>query len=165
MVKSKSLSLPMPRTVSPVSSSITSPSDPGSRKTSPDRGQKIYATEDGSERHAHGIGADSAVVDEDPELGAPPLTSLPSIPPEPKHGPRHGRDHSRSLFANLRAAKSSNKLDNLEPTIRQVPDDISHGTDSGETALYSLHRSPGSTPDLSLSASNSTSLGIPECQS
>ncbi|KAL8895160.1 MAG: hypothetical protein Q9192_003803 [Flavoplaca navasiana] len=154
----------MPRTVSPVSSSITSPSDPGSRKTSPDRGQKICATEDGSERHAHGIGADSAVVDEDPELGAPPLTSLPSIPPEPKHGPRHGRDHSRSLFANLRAAKSSNKLDNLEPTIRQVPDDISHGTNSGETTLYSLHRSPGSTPDLSLSTSNSTSLGLPDGQ-
>ncbi|KAI4262385.1 MAG: hypothetical protein L6R42_002438 [Xanthoria sp. 1 TBL-2021] len=162
MAKSKSLSLPIPQTASPISSAITSPSDSGSRKASPSRGQQANATEDGPQRQASGTSDDSKEFDGYSESGAHDLTSLPPIPSAPKNGPRHGRDHSRSLFANLRAAKSSSKLDNLESTIRQVSEDIPrHDTDSGETTLYSLHKSPGSTPDLSLSTLNSSSLDIP----
>ncbi|KAL8855870.1 MAG: hypothetical protein Q9178_007490 [Gyalolechia marmorata] len=162
MAKSKSLSLTMPRPASPVSSAITSPSDSGSRKASPSRDQKVNTTEDRPQRQASGNSEDSLSFEDALELEPSALTSLPSIPSSPKNGPRHGRDHSRSLFANLRAAKSSNKVNNLEPTIRQVSEDIPRDdTQSGETPLYTLRRSPGSTPDLTLSALSSSSLDVP----
>ncbi|KAL8667971.1 MAG: hypothetical protein Q9168_007160 [Polycauliona sp. 1 TL-2023] len=157
MAKSKSMSLAMPRTASPISSAITSSSDSGSRKASPVRSQSTNPNDQRPQRQASGTSEDSAAFG---GSEGPSLTSLPSVPSRPKNGIGHGRDHSRSIFANLRAAKSSNKLDNLEPTIRQVPEDARHDTDSGETTLYSLHKSSGSTPDLSLSTLNSSSLDI-----
>ncbi|KAL8731513.1 MAG: hypothetical protein Q9166_003359 [cf. Caloplaca sp. 2 TL-2023] len=152
----------MPQTASPVSSVITSPSDSGSRKLSPSRDQKANTHEDEPQRQSSGTSANSATLDEGQDPEAPALTSLPSIPSSPKNGPKHGRDHSRSLFANLKAAKSSNKVNKLEPTIRQVSEDIPrNNTDPGEATLYSLHKSPGSTPDLSLSTLNTISLDVP----
>ncbi|KAL8780933.1 MAG: hypothetical protein Q9213_006244 [Squamulea squamosa] len=166
MPKSKSLSLTLPRNASPVSSGITSPSHSESRKASPSRGQKFDTTGDEPQRQVSGTSQESTAFGEVPDSEAHALTSLPSIPSSPKNGPRHGRDHSRSLFANLRAAKSSNKVNNLEPTIRQVSEDVPrNNTESSETTLYSLHHSPGSTPDLSLSTLGSSSLDVSDGES
>ncbi|KAL8800570.1 MAG: hypothetical protein Q9182_005081 [Xanthomendoza sp. 2 TL-2023] len=162
MAKSKSLSLTLPQNASPVSSAITSPSDPGSRKASPSQGQKTYA-QDGPQRQVSGTSNNSTLLEETQEPEETNLTSLPSMPSSPKTGPKHGRDHSRSIFANLKASKSSNKVHKLEPTIRQVSEDTPRNhPNGGEASPYSLHKSPGSTPDLSLSTLTTSSLDVPD---
>lgn len=156
--KTKSLSLTMPQAASPVGSAIASPSDSGSRTASSSRTQEVDEQykwrKEPNDIHDISTSPEEA---EDPNV--PAFTSLPSIPSSPKNGSKHGRDHSRSLFANLKAAKSSNKIHKLEATIRQVSEDIPRdNTKSGGPALYSLQKSPGSTPDLSLSTLNTSSL-------
>ncbi|KAL8805717.1 MAG: hypothetical protein Q9200_005308 [Gallowayella weberi] len=162
MAKSKSLSLTLPQNASPVSSAITSPSDPGSHKASPNQGQKAHA-QDGPQRQVSGTSNNSTLLEETQEPEETNLTSLPSMPSSPNTGPKHGRDHSRSIFANLKAAKSSNKVNRLEPTIRQVSEDTPRNNpNGGEATLYSLQKSPGSTPDLSLSTLTTNSLDVPD---
>ena len=52
---------------------------------------------------------------------SPTFTSLPPYPTSPQHTPKHARDPSRSFFANLKASKSSVKIQSPESTIRKVP--------------------------------------------
>ncbi|MCJ1389714.1 hypothetical protein MMC18_002571 [Xylographa bjoerkii] len=51
---------------------------------------------------------------------SPTFTSLPPYPTSPQHTPKHARDPSRSFFANLKASKSSIKIQSPESTIRKV---------------------------------------------
>ncbi|KAI4210991.1 MAG: hypothetical protein LQ351_006218 [Letrouitia transgressa] len=104
-------------------------------------------------RHERNLGPDVP--------SSPVITSLPPIPSSPRHIARHGREQSRSFFANLKAAKSSNKVHRLESTIRKVPDDYSDEQPVGEEkTLYSLQKASGSSPDLTLSTLNTKSLGV-----
>ncbi|KAL8719726.1 MAG: hypothetical protein Q9225_003296 [Loekoesia sp. 1 TL-2023] len=152
----------MPQASSPISSVITSPSDPGSRTASPRLNQDIDPLQHKWQSESTGTSETSPSLEEVRGADAPALTSLPPIPSSPQNAPNHGQQHSRSLFGNLKAAKSSNKVHKLEPTIRQVSEDIPRDNAKGGGAtLYSLEKSPGSTPDLSLSTLNTSSLDIP----
>ena len=51
---------------------------------------------------------------------SPTFTSLPQFPTSPGATPKHARDPSKSFFANLKASKSSIKIQNPESTIRKV---------------------------------------------
>lgn len=64
---------------------------------------------------------------------SPTLTSLPPFPSSPQHSPRHARDPSRSFFANLKASKSSARIQQPETTIRKV---------SPQTSDDNMHFSP-----------------------
>lgn len=165
--KTKSLSLTMPHTASPIGSTITSPNDFSSGTASPSRTAASVRTQEVNEQlqwptESNGLHVTSASPEavQDEETAA--LTSLPSMPASLNASSKHGRDHSRSLFANLKASKSSNKVHKLEATIRQVPEDTSQdSTKIDGPTLYSLQKGPGSTPDLSLSTLNTSSLDVP----
>ena len=160
MSKRVSLSLVMPSNKSPISSTITSPSDPGSRSPSPDsqgRAQPQSETRLRRDESANG-GADcnSQKSRQKPTPASytgprsPTLTSLPQIPSSPKNGSKHMREQSKSFFANLKASKSSNRVHQVDPTIRQVSEDTSRSKATAkENTVYSVRKSPGSTPDLS----------------
>lgn len=166
MPRHKSLSLALPQGPSPIGSAITTPTDMGSPlelprtplevdnrldKSVDDR--KGFAEEMKDTRHERSSGPDVP--------RSPILTSLPPIPSSPKRTARHGREQSKSFFANLKAAKSSNKVHRLEPTIRKVPDDYSDEQPvAEERTLYSLQKASGSSPDLTLSTLNPKSLGV-----
>lgn len=158
-VKPKSLSLAMSQPASPISSAVTSPSEPDSRTASPGLPQDGIVQSDEMQDPTDGARETSPTLEEtqDPEASA--LTSLPSVPSSPKNVPKHGQ--SRSLFGNLKAARSSNKVNKLETTIRQVSEDLPRkNINGGGAGLYSLGKSHGSTPDLSLSTLNTSSLDI-----
>lgn len=84
---------------------------------------------------------------------SPDLTSLPHFPLSPKVTLKHIRDPSKSFFANLKASKSSNRVNQMEPTIRHIPEEVSvdDSQPNGRTAIYSIRKGTGSTPDLSKS--------------
>lgn len=158
-VKSQTLSLAMPQPASPISSTVTSPSDPDSRAASPNHIQETGTLQHRAGNESTGIRDDSPNTYDTRNLQGSTLTSLPSVPQSPKNVPRHGQ--SRSLFGNLKAAKSSNKVNKLETTIRQVSADQPRDHTNGEVAgIYSLGKGPGSTPDLSLSTLTTSSLDI-----
>ncbi|KAL8626221.1 hypothetical protein Q9189_008094 [Teloschistes chrysophthalmus] len=136
--KTKSLSLTMPHTASPIGSTITSPNDFSSGTASPSRTAASVRTQEVNEQlqwptESNGLHVTSASPEavQDEETAA--LTSLPSMPASLNASSKHGRDHSRSLFANLKASKSSNKVHKLEATIRQVPEDTSQDSDQDYT--------------------------------
>ena len=58
---------------------------------------------------------------------SPSFTSLPPFPTSPEATPKHVRDPSKSFFSNLKASKSSSKIQQVEPTIRAVRQDSSEG--------------------------------------
>lgn len=160
-VKAKTLSLTMPRTASPISSAISSPSDPGSRTASPKLEQNPGVSQGAWEFASNGTGEILQGQKESQAPEASTLTSLPLVPSSPSHAAKNEQQHSRSLFANLKAAKSSNKVNKLETTIRQVSEDLPRdNAKSGGATLYSLEKSPGSTPDLSLSTLNASSVNM-----
>ncbi|KAL9022543.1 MAG: hypothetical protein Q9185_000253 [Variospora sp. 1 TL-2023] len=149
----------MPQPASPISSTVTSPSDPDSRAASPHHIQETGTLQHRAGNESTGIRDDSPITYDTRNLQGSTLTSLPSVPQSPKNVPRHGQ--SRSLFGNLKAAKSSNKVNKLETTIRQVSADQPRDHTNGEVAgIYSLGKGPGSTPDLSLSTLTTSSLDI-----
>ena len=148
---------------SPISSAITSPSEPRSRSPSPgspalqEASERLHCaqTQNGTQLNAQ----HQSIVGS----ASPKLTSLPPFPTSPKTAPKHIRDQSRSFFANLKASKSSNKIHAPEPTIRQVSEDSSRGhKELRENSLYSLRKSPGSTPDLSKSTFDNNSTDAAE---
>ena len=165
--KTKSLSLAMPQAASPVSSAVTSPSDTESRTASPSRTASTSRTQEVNEQYKGQPESNRDPVtaiyrQETYNEDDPALTSLPAIPSPPNGANKHGRDQSRSIFANLKAAKSSNKVHKLEATIRQVPEDtMENNAKSAAPTLYSLQKGSGSTPDLSLSTLNTSSSDIP----
>ncbi|MCJ1350685.1 MAG: hypothetical protein MMC33_000666 [Icmadophila ericetorum] len=57
---------------------------------------------------------------------SPSFTSLPPFPTSPGATPKHARDPSKFFFSNLKASKSSTKIQ--PPTIRQVPSDTRENT-------------------------------------
>ncbi|KAL9005980.1 MAG: hypothetical protein Q9188_001270 [Gyalolechia gomerana] len=150
----------MPQPASSISSAVSSPSEPRSRSTSPKLEQDVSLSRDKWQFATNGI-SETSRGPEESRVEVSALTSLPSLPSSPNYAAKHGQQHSRSLFGNLKAAKSSNKVDKLETTIRQVSEDLPRdNAKSGGAALYSLEKGPGSTPDLSLSTLNTSSLDI-----
>lgn len=157
-----SLSLAMPKQISPVSSTITSPID-GERSLSSPRHLHTSNAENPQPLEPHSV---------EDQSNSPNLTSLPPFPSSPKDIPRHSREPSRGFFANMKASKSSNKIFNMEPTIRHVSEDTARSNvDSTERSLYSLRKTTGSTPDLSLLTLQSSTtddregrLSIPDLQ-
>lgn len=53
---------------------------------------------------------------------SPTFTSLPPYPTSPEHTPKHAHNPSKSFFTNLKASKSSAKIQSPESTIRKVSD-------------------------------------------
>ncbi|KAL9076817.1 MAG: hypothetical protein Q9161_000802 [Pseudevernia consocians] len=156
MTRPASLSLPLPRSASPVSSTFTSPTNGGGSSPSP--------------RHLHTSNAENPQPlephsAEDPSK-SPDLTSLPPFPYSPMDKPNHAREPSKGFFSNMKASKSSNKVYHMEPTIRHVSEDTARSNvDSTEKSLYSLRKTTGSTPDLSLlTLQNSSTDGREGCQ-
>ncbi|KAL8828799.1 MAG: hypothetical protein Q9191_002386 [Dirinaria sp. TL-2023a] len=146
---------------SPVSSAITSPSEPRTRSPSP----SSQTSQQVSGRPYRAISRKDTQQSTHPQSAADPtsptLTSLPPFPSSPKSAPKHIRDQSKSFFANLKASKSSNKIQNFEPTIRQVSEDTTRGhKELRENSFYSLRKSPGSTPDLSKSTFDNSSADV-----
>ncbi|KAI4115916.1 MAG: hypothetical protein LQ345_003573 [Seirophora villosa] len=159
-VKSKTLSLAMPQPASPISSTVTSPSETDSRTASPSRMREAEMYQYRAGNGEFGTRGASPSLEEAKTRKGSAFTSLPSVPHSPQNVPRHGQ--SRSLFGNLKAAKSSNKVDKLETTIRQVSEDQPRdNVSSGVAGIYSLGKGPGSTPDLSLSTLNTSNMDIP----
>ncbi len=143
MARPTSLSLTVPKRVSAISSDITSPTDAGSGSPPP--------------REANLVSTRSPVFDAtqspsaEDQTNSLEFTSLPPFPSSPKQKPKHAREPSKGFFSNLKASKSSQKVFQVEPTIRQVSEEIPRSNlDFAENSIYSMRKSPGSTPDLSL---------------
>lgn len=156
MARTMPLSLGIPKSSSPISSTITSPTDPGSNPSSPsgfsssNTGDLLSEARPASkERHPS-----SSLREQIPS--SPEITSLPPFPSSPKAKPRQIQESSKRFFSNLKSSKSSHKIHaSTEPTIRQVSEELSRGKiDLTEGSVYS-RPSPGSTPDLSLSTFDS----------
>ena len=155
MTRPALLSLTVPKRASAISSDITSPTEAGSNSPSPREAISVNA------RNFDPDTPQSPSAEGQPN--SPDFTSLPPFPSSPKDGPRHAREPSKGFFSNLKASKSSNKVHQVEPskvqpTIRQVSEDIPRRKhDMNENSIYSLRKSPGSTPDLSLSTTDGSS--------
>ncbi|KAL9597405.1 MAG: hypothetical protein Q9219_005158 [cf. Caloplaca sp. 3 TL-2023] len=148
----------MPQAASPASSAITSPSESASPKLEHD----VNPSQDNWQSTSNGTSESPQNHAEAPSPAEHAVSSNPTIPSSPQRVIKHGQQHSRSLFGNIKAAKSSNKVNKLEPTIRQVSEDIPRDyARGGEATLYSLDKGSGSTPDLSLSTLNTSTLDIP----
>ena len=153
MVRSTSLSLGIPANPSPISSNVTSPTDPGSHPSTPgstagSRTQELSLPQ--SRLNHTELQFSSSHATEEPPL-SPEFTSLPPFPESPGETPRGGQESSKGFFANLKASKSSNKVNSVsEPTIRQVSDNAARrDVDVLEDSDFS-RKNQGSTPDLSL---------------
>ena len=85
---------------------------------------------------------------------SPSLTSLPPIPSSPTTASKASRDNSKSFFLNLKASKSSAKIQPADATIRKVPQERSMQEDIGLLPFRTK-----STPDL---RSTSSSEPIPD---
>ena len=155
MARPALLSLTVPKRASAINSDITSPAEAGSNSPSPREAISVNA------RKFDPDTPQSPSAEGQPN--SPDFTSLPPFPSSPKDGPRHAREPSKGFFSNLKASKSSNKVHQVEPskvqpTIRQVSEDIPRRKhDMNENSIYSLRKSPGSTPDLSLSTTDGSS--------
>ncbi|KAL6716222.1 hypothetical protein ACLMJK_005788 [Lecanora helva] len=136
----------MPKSVSAVSSTITSSSDAESCSPSPREAKP-------NSNRGPGPWSTQSISDDD-QPKSPEFTSLPPFPSSPVDPPKHSREPSKGFFANMKASKSSNKIHHIEPTIRQVSEDIPRkNVDVSESAIYSMRKNVGSTPDLSLTTS------------
>ncbi|KAI4141579.1 MAG: hypothetical protein L6R39_005279 [Caloplaca ligustica] len=137
----------MPQAASPISSAVSTPSEPNSRTESPSNPQNEVLQQDEAQNgtsNARDMSPSLEETTQDPDASA--VTSLPSVPSSPKNVPKHGP--SRSLFGNLKAAKSSNKVHKLETTIRQVSEDLPRDKiNGGGAAFYSLDKGHD-TPDI-----------------
>ena len=78
-----------------------------------------------------------------PSPSSPGLTSLPPFPASPNASSKHSRDQSKSFFSNLKASKSSAKVQQIESTIRKVQQDP---VQTDETSRKPMRTK--STPDL-----------------
>ena len=146
MVRPASLTLAVPKSTSPVSSNITSPTDVGSSTPSPRDATAVN-------KHAAEAPVSHHDADEE-EANSPDFTSLPPFPSSPKDIPKHAREPSKGFFSNLKASKSSNKVHHVEPTIRKVSEESPmRNVETRDNQVYRAHKGPGSTPDLSHSMS------------
>ena len=146
MARPASLQLTMPKSASPGIKAFTSPTDDGGASPS------LRHLHTGSTENPHNL-EPQAVED---QSNSPDLTSLPPFPSSPKDTPTHTSEPSKSFFSNRKVSKSS-KVFHMEPTIRHVSEDTARSNvDSTERTLYSLRKTTGSTPDLSLLTLQST---------
>ena len=156
MPRPTSLLLAMPINTSTGSSTVTSPTEGASDLSSPTSNSANRQPSGAATRH-HKSSKSLPFNSSRPQSpivqpASPEITSLPAFPPSPTETPKHAREASKGFFSNLKASKSSNKVHNIESTIRQVSDNLPRAqTDSQHHPLYSLQKSSGSTPDLSLS--------------
>lgn len=162
-----SLTLTMPSGASPVSSVITSPtaSDTPSSAASPSpRSGDIHF--DNKEIHSDQADDDGIPLVESPGTPlSPEITSLPPFPTPTKPPHKHMRDPSKSFFSNLKASKSSNRVHHMEPTIRKVSDEgFRPDGDGSVTPVYTMRKSPGSSPDLSISTFSTSSRDGSKCK-
>jgi len=79
-----------------------------------------------------------------------PIAPFYPLPDSPS-SPRHRKDSSRSFFSNIKASKSSPRINTAESSIREVSE--SQLKQSGNQ-IYSNGRNPGSTPELNRSLEN-----------
>ena len=146
MVRPASLSLALPKSAASVGSATISSKDVGASSPLPEHTSNA---ENPQPLEPHSIEDQST---------SPDLTSLPPFPPSPKDTPDQAREPSKGFFSNKKASKSSNKVHRTEPTIRHVSEDTARSNvDSTEKSLYSLRKTSGSTPDLSLMTLESSS--------
>ncbi|KAL9126522.1 MAG: hypothetical protein Q9217_004446 [Psora testacea] len=156
MPRPASLSLAMPKGTSAVSSTVTSPADAGSGMSSPANTNANPVVPGPSAGHHKASKSEATGLSEPQSLEIQPtsqeITSLPPFPSSPKNASRHAREPSKGFFSNLKASKSSNKIHHVESTIRQVSEEIPRSQEGSEQeSIYTLRKSSGSTPDLSLS--------------
>lgn len=83
----------------------------------------------------------------DTEPTTPGLTAIPQYPPSPKESPKHNRDASKSFFANLKAPRSSHRLDKSDGSGHSLDKPKSRGS-SQDRKTYISSKQYGSTPDL-----------------
>ena len=162
-----SLTLTMPSGASPVSSALTSPtaSDTPSSAAppSPRSGDVHMANKENhpDQTDAHGI----HLVESPSTPLSPEITSLPPFPATSKTTHKHMRDPSKSFFSNLKASKSSNRVHHMEPSVRKVSDEVVRPDGDGSvTPLYTMRKSPGSSPDLSTSTFSTSSRDGSKCK-
>ncbi|KAI9877024.1 MAG: hypothetical protein M1830_005019 [Pleopsidium flavum] len=90
---------------------------------------------------------------------SPTFTSLPLPPTSLKSIPKHARDPANSFFSNIKASKSSSRLQPAEGTIRHVGEETSTAEVCvSENNIYSLRPSSRSSPDLSNPTSSNSEI-------
>ncbi|MCJ1431818.1 hypothetical protein MMC27_001173 [Xylographa pallens] len=176
MAKTKTarLSLTLPNSIQVPGDAALSPTNGGlGSPRAPDTPRRTqYAIASGNEHHgdsapsnsslkspfsasqasaSYPVSTNSSATPISPTLPASPtsptFTSLPPYPASPQHTPKHARDPSRSFFANLKASKSSTKIQSPESTIRTIPQE----PDDDMLPFRRKKSSPnlGSTPSVS----------------
>ena len=88
---------------------------------------------------------------------SPTFTSLPPFPPSSSSSSKHTREQSKSFFSNLKASKSSTKIQSAETTIRKVPQDSASFEEVARVPTRTK-----STPDLKVT---NVSEAVPELPS
>jgi hypothetical protein len=131
-----SLHLPGSQALSPTSSTTFDMASPGTgrrkqglviestgyeRDTTPRTQAKPHSASPTKEIAASYVTSPSTLSPTSPL--SPTFTSLPPFPSSPGMMSKHTRDPSRSFFANLKASKSSSKIQHPEATIRKVSQD------------------------------------------
>ena len=142
MTATRPAPLSIPQTGSPVGSAITSTT--GSRSHSPSSQSLSLAQEEIKAFSKSKHDGDSDV--EEPSTSSA-ITSLPQFPASPKNASQHTRDHSKSFFSNLKASKSSHKVQTPQPSIRTVTDDQTEPS-RRRPEMYNMRSRTDSTPDL-----------------
>ncbi|EXJ79192.1 hypothetical protein A1O3_08693 [Capronia epimyces CBS 606.96] len=98
---------------------------------------------------------------------SPKITATPEFPPSPvPQSPKHGREASKGFFSNLKAAKSSHKLQASETSIPESGEksNARSRTSSKDRSLHSVKKQ-GSTPELpTMGAGNSLTSSEPSSQ-
>ncbi|OAX82564.1 hypothetical protein ACJ72_03080 [Emergomyces africanus] len=98
----------------------------------------------------------SSAVEEHKDVPQTPgITAIPPYPPSPKESTKHGRDPSRSFFSNLKASKSSHRLQSSDGPDKQTADNIppgSRGSSRDRAGNISSRGRNGSSTDLPTSS-------------
>ncbi|PGG96521.1 hypothetical protein GX51_07793 [Blastomyces parvus] len=102
------------------------------------------------------LSPNTSAVEENNEVPQTPgITAIPQYPPSPKESSKHGRDPSRSFFSNLKASKSSHRLQSSDGPDRQTADGNpppSRGSSTDRALNISSRGRNGSSADLPTSS-------------
>ena len=153
MPRHTTLQVTIPNSPSAVSSTVTSPTEGESGVSSPRSITAQQVLPGGTiqqNQSTKGLSYNTSEP-QSPLQTSPDITSLPAFPPSPKEGQKSSRDTSKGFFSNLKASKSSNKIQSVEPTIRSVDESNRRQADTLPHPIYSSRQNSGSTRDLSLS--------------
>jgi hypothetical protein len=79
-----------------------------------------------------------------------PITAIPQFPPSPTiSASKHGRDASKSLFSNLKASRSTNRLNGADQNAKaSSKPDLTSRASSKDRNMYNSSRGHDSTPEL-----------------